>query len=327
MNLQAISNSLPVCDYRLCTSATESDRRDFSQTFGDSLRHHGFAILAQHSVELSTLAEAFALCEKLFSLPLEEKQTFEVPESKGNRGYVGFGGEKALGATVADLKEFWHFGQPSLPAGSPLIANRWPMQPSVHTARAEFTKLFQTYEQIARGLLRSIATYLDQPSDWLASMIDGGDSILRLIHYPPVAADSPTGAIRAAAHEDINLITLLAEGTSGGLELLSREHEWIPVQSLKGQLVINAGDMLQRVTHGRLRSTTHRVVNPPVSQVGAGARYSMPFFTHPRPEVRLTPLAPEANYTGIAHTESTAGAFLQERLAGIIAGITSPRTP
>jgi isopenicillin N synthase-like dioxygenase len=135
-----------------------------------------------------------------------------------------------------------------------------------------------------------------------------------LIHYPPVPPDAPAGAVRAAAHEDINLVTLLAEGSTGGLELLSRDGHWEPVQSLRGHLVINAGDMLQRATHGRIRSTTHRVVNP----VGENSsRFSIPFFTHPRPDVLLEPMAPEPGYQGPAFTPITAGDYLRERLAAI----------
>lgn len=311
---------LAVCDYRLCVSESARDRQQFCRQFGDAFREHGFAVIANPAIDSMALSEAFALCERLFALPLETKQSFEVPESKGNRGYVGFAVERAVGALVGDLKEFWHFGQPVLPDGSPLRANRWPTGPTVQNAQEHFTQLFLSYERMADELLSSIANYLDQPRDWLSSMITGGDSILRLIHYPPIASDAPAGAIRAAAHEDINLITLLAEGTSGGLELFTRDKQWMPVQSLRGQLVINAGDMLQRITHGRIRSTTHRVVNPANAHI---PRYSMPFFTHPRPDVLLSPLPPEEGYSGPTHTAITAGAFLQERLQAI----TSPKTP
>ncbi|MBM4358193.1 MAG: isopenicillin N synthase family oxygenase, partial [Deltaproteobacteria bacterium] len=147
-----------------------------------------------------------------------------------------------------------------------------------------------------------------------AEMTLGGDSVLRLIHYPPVPPDAPEGAVRAAAHEDINLITLLAEGTTGGLEVMRTDGTWMPIRSLEGQLVINAGDMLQRATHGRIRSTTHRVVNP----MGAhGSRYSIPFFTHPRHEVLFEPMAPPADWKGPALTPVRAGDFLAERLHAI----------
>jgi isopenicillin N synthase-like dioxygenase len=311
---------LAVCDFRLCASPSSSERTQFAEQFGRSIRDHGFAILSEHTVDAEQLRGAFSICAALFALPTESKRRYSVPESRGNRGYVGFGVERALGASVGDLKEFWHFGQPKPSPASTLLANVWPTEREVQHAQEHLTQLFIAYETLASQLLQSLAAYLDQPHNWLSSMIEGGDSILRLIHYPPIADDAPSGAIRAAAHEDINLITLLAEGTSGGLELLTRNGEWVAVQSLRGQLVINAGDMLQRVTNGRLRSTTHRVVNPEQSHT---ARYSMPFFTHPRPEVLLNPLPAEPGSEDKTPPTITAGEYLQQRLNAI----TLPKTP
>jgi len=305
--------TLPVVDFRLL-SGSPGDQVAFDQSFGDALRSHGFGVVAEHPIDRPRIEQAFALSAALFALPDAEKRNFVVPGSQGNRGYVPFGGERALGASVADLKEFWHIGQNQPPAGSPLLPNVWPDHDPAF--RAGMTALYRDLEETARALLRSIARYLGQPPDHLASMTEGGDSILRLLHYPPIPEGAPAGAIRAAAHEDINLITLLAEGSSGGLELLTRQNTWMPVQSLRGHLVINAGDMLQLVTHGRLRSTTHRVVNPTGPNV---SRISIPFFTHPRPDVLLDPMPPEAGYQGPPRSAITAGAFLRERLAAIAA--------
>ena len=309
-----MSDTLPVVDFREL-AAGENGFRSFAQSFGDSLFHYGFGVVAEHPLSAARIESAFERCRELFALPEEAKLGYVVPESHGNRGYVPFGGERALGAQAADLKEFFHVGQEKRPEGSPLLPNVWPGQ--VPGFREELLSLYRSFEQIAQELLRAIALYLDVAEDTFASMIVGGDSILRLIHYPPVPADAAPGAVRAGAHEDINLITLLAEGTTGGLELQRKDGSWMPVRSLRGQLVINAGDMLQRATHGRIRSTTHRVTNPSGPNQ---SRYSLPFFTHPRPEVMLVPMQRPPTWEGPELASVSAGEFLKERLASIKAG-------
>lgn len=306
-----MTESLPVVDFRLLSGGAH-DRAAFAQAFGDGLRTYGFGVVAEHPIEPARIARAFEQCEAFFALPSDVKRAYVVPESDGNRGYVPFGGEKALGAPVPDLKEFFHLGQERRAEGSPLLPNVWPTE--LGGFREELSALYRDFEITARSLLQAIACYLDRPEGSFASWIDGGDSILRLIHYPPVPADAPPNAVRAGAHEDINLITLLAEGTTGGLELRRADGSWMPVRSLRGQLVINAGDMLQRATHGRIRSTTHRVTNPTGPNV---SRYSIPFFTHPRPEVVLEPMPPPDDYTGSPMEPITAGAFLKQRLKAI----------
>lgn len=306
-----MSESLPTVDYRWLLSGDPRDRDAFAQAFGDGLRTYGFGLVAEHPIAPERIARAFALTEGWFALPAEVKRRYVVPESEGNRGYVPFGGERALGAPVADLKEFFHVGQERPREGSALRPNVWPSE--VPAFREELVGLYRDFEATARALLGAIARYLELPDDHFASMIEGGDSILRLIHYPPVGPDAPPDAVRAGAHEDINLITLLAEGTTGGLELRRADGSWMPVRSLRGQLVINAGDMLQRATHARIRSTTHRVTNPTGPNV---SRYSIPFFAHPRPEVRLEPLGPPPEGTGPMEPIS-AGDFLQQRLRAI----------
>jgi isopenicillin N synthase-like dioxygenase len=306
-----MTESLPVVDFRML-SGDARERDAFAQAFGDGLRTYGFGAVAEHPIEPARIARVFERSEAFFGLPDEVKRRYVVPESHGNRGYVPFGGERAVAAPVADLKEFFHVGQEHPAEGSPLLPNVWPAE--VLGLRQELTALHRAFEAAARALLGAIARYLDQPEDRFASWTDGGDSILRLIHYPPVPDDAPPNAVRAGAHEDINLITLLAEGTTGGLELLRKDGSWMPVRSLRGQLVINAGDMLQRATHGRIRSTTHRVSNPEGRNV---SRYSIPFFTHPRPEVLLEPMPAPDDWSGPPMTAITAGAFLQERLKAI----------
>jgi isopenicillin N synthase-like dioxygenase len=301
---------LPTVDYRAFASGDASRRDEFCRAFGEGLRDFGFGVVAHHPIGAERIARAFALTERLFALPEAEKRGHVVPESVGNRGYVPFGGERAVGARVADLKEYWHVGRDEPDSG--LLPNAWPA--SLPELRAELVALHRDFEETARVLLRAVALYLGLPEEHLAAMTVGGDSVLRLIHYPPVPDDAPVGAVRAAAHEDVNLITLLAEGTTGGLEVLTTDGAWLPVRSLDGQLVINAGDMLQRVTHGLVRSTTHRVVNP--SGVNR-SRFSIPFFTHPRHDVMLAPMAPPAGWRGPELASVRAGDFLAERLHAI----------
>ena len=302
---------LPVVEFRQFSAGDERDKDAFAQAFGDGLRTFGFGVVADHPIGPERIARAFELCEQLFALPESAKRACVVPESQGNRRYVPFRGERALGAQVADLKEFWHVGPDDNPA---LLPNAWPKE--LPELRHELSSLHRDFAEAARVLLRAVARYLDKPDEHFASMTVGGDSVLRLIHYPPLPPDRDPGALRAAAHEDINLITLLAEGSTGGLELLA-DGVWLPVSSLRGQLVINAGDMLQRATHGHLRSTTHRVANPSGPNV---SRFSIPFFTHPRPEVLLEPMTPPPGWTGTSWPPITAGAYLSERLAAIRAG-------
>jgi isopenicillin N synthase-like dioxygenase len=308
---------LPVVDFRLFESPMEADQDAFAQAFGDALRTHGFGVVAEHPITRARIERAFELSAEFFTQPEAFKRGYVVPAAEGNRGYVPFGGERAVGAKVADLKEFFHVGQENAAPGETLGPNVWPSHSAAF--RFELLALYQDFERTARALLTAIARYLGLPEQRFSSMIDGGDSILRLIHYPPVPPDAPEGAIRAAGHEDINLITLLAEGSTGGLELLGRDGAWHAVQSLRGHLVINAGDMLQRASHGRIRSTTHRVVNPSGENK---SRYSIPFFTHPRSSEMLEPMAPEAGYDGPAYTAISAGDYLRERLAAIKANAT-----
>ncbi|MBK6516788.1 MAG: isopenicillin N synthase family oxygenase [Polyangiaceae bacterium] len=309
-----MSDVLPVVDFRQL-AGDEGERDAFARAFVDGLVTYGFGVVAEHPIAPARIARAFELCEAFFAQPEADKRTLIVPESDGNRGYVPFGGERAVGAAVPDLKEFFHVGQDRPAAGSALSPNVWPA--SISGFREELTALYRDLEATARALLGALGSALGLPPEHLSAMIDGGDSVLRLIHYPPVPGDAAPGAVRAGAHEDINLITLLAEGTTGGLELKRKDGSWMPVRSLRGQLVINAGDMLQRLTHGRIRSTPHRVSNPSGPNV---SRYSIPFFTHPRPDVLLEPMPPAAGWDGPAMTAITAGTFLKERLQAIKAG-------
>lgn len=308
---------VPVVDLRAFHHGSNSDRDDFVRRFGDALSSLGFVTLDHHGVAPELVRAAFDETARLFALPDEVKRRGIVPESGGNRGYIPFGGERAVGAKMSDLKEFWHIGQEHVaPEHRALYQpNAWLDHPEVAKFREATLALYAALEGTALAMLEALALYLELPLDWFSSMARGGNSVLRLIHYPPVPDDAPPGAVRAAAHEDINLVTLLVESTTGGLELLTREGRWLPVHALHGQIVLDAGDMLQRCTNGRIPSTTHRVVNPR----GANTRrYSMPFFTHPRPECVLAP-APgtvSAERPALA-PPITAHEFLTERLRAI----------
>lgn len=316
------ASALPVFDLAAYASGDEPSRRAALATLLHSLEEWGFLVLDNHGLDRAHIDRSFARTEALFAMPLAAKVAGSVPESLGNRGYVGFGGEKALGAKVSDLKEFWHVGQERVPAdgGGAYLPNQWPDPAAAPHFREEMLALYTRFEAIASQVLRAIEDALSLPRDTLASMITGGNSVLRLIHYPPLPTSVPEGAVRAAAHEDINLITLLVEGTSGGLELQRRDGSWMPVSSLAGQIVVNVGDMLQRATNGRLRSTTHRVVNPADAR---SARYSMPFFVHPRPSVFLDPIVNAGDTR--RYDPITANDFLTERLTAIRAPET--KTP
>ncbi len=311
--------SIPVVDLRAFTHGDAASQSDFVQRFGAGLAEFGFVTLDQHGVAPDLIRRAFDVTARLFALPDDVKQRCIVPAAKGNRGYVPFGRERAVGARLADLKEFWHVGQETIrPEHAALYdRNAWPDDAAVADFREVSLALYRALESVALVALRAVARYLQLPDDHFASMAVDGNSILRLIHYPPVPADVPEGAVRAAAHEDINLLTLLVESTTGGLELLTRDGQWIPVHSLSGQIVLDAGDMLQRATNGVIPSTTHRVVNPSGPNV---TRYSLPFFTHPRPEVLLSPAATTVTAERPARYEPiTAQAFLEERLRAITA--------
>ncbi|MEN9265618.1 MAG: 2OG-Fe(II) oxygenase family protein, partial [Thermostichales cyanobacterium BF4_bins_65] len=235
---------------------------------------------------------------------------YSDPALKGQRGYTCFGKEHAKDNPYPDLKEFWHIGR----EGSPYLSNLWPTE--VPRFRSVFVELYRQLDVCGSYLLQACAMYLREPVNLLADMAMGGNSVLRVIHYPPIPLTAHPASIRAAAHEDINFITLLCEATAPGLELLQRDGTWLPIHTLPGQIIVDTGDMLQHLTNGLFRSTTHRVVNPDNDRE---QRFSMPFFIHPRPEVDLTPLPSCVAQTGgiPKYPPLTAGEFLEIRLKEI----------
>ncbi|MDB5724643.1 MAG: 2OG-Fe(II) oxygenase [Novosphingobium sp.] len=256
----------------------------FAAGIGASFREYGFAVVGDHGIDPGLIERAWRLTAEFFALPDAEKRRFVLPGSGGARGYTPFGVEIAKGASAHDLKEFWHVGrEPPAPGMAP---NLWPDRPE--RFRETFAPLFAEFDRVGGLLLDRIGLHLGLGEDWFRPVVAGNNSVLRLLHYPPV--DQAEGsAIRAGAHEDINLITLLLGAEESGLELLTRRGEWLPIAPPEGTLVVNIGDMLQRLTNDVLPSTTHRVRNPAGPRAGF-SRYSMPYFLHPRSDFRIETL-------------------------------------
>lgn len=261
-----------------------------AKELGNSFEEYGFAVIRDHGIAQDLIERAEALSKKFFALPEETKNTYKIEGGGGARGYTPFGIEKAKDAEVFDLKEFWHVGR-ELPEGHTLSKymqpNVWPSE--VDGFRETFGELYAAFEDTGGRVLEAIALHLGLPREWFAATVEDGNSVMRLLHYPPLTHAKAEGAIRAAAHGDINTITLLLGAEEAGLELLTAGGEWKAIDVPEGALVVNIGDMLDRLTNGKLRSTTHRVVNP-VGEAAYRARYSMPFFLHFRPDFMIETL-------------------------------------
>ncbi|TNE45018.1 MAG: isopenicillin N synthase family oxygenase [Sphingomonadales bacterium] len=251
---------------------------------GRSFAEFGFAVIRDHGIPQDLIDKAEAKSKEFFALPEDVKRSYQIAGGGGARGYTPFGTEKAKDAEVQDLKEFWHVGR-SLPEGHPLAEymapNLWPEE--VGEFRETFSELYSAFEKAGGRVLEAIAIHLGLDRGYFGPTVEDGNSVMRLLHYPPLGEGVPEGAIRAAAHGDINTITLLLGAEEAGLELLTKQGEWKAIEVPEGALVINVGDMLDRLTNSRLRSTTHRVVNPR-GDAARRSRYSMPFFLHFRPD-------------------------------------------
>ena len=263
---------------------------EVAEEIGKSFEEYGFAVIRDHGIPADLIAKAEDLSKAFFALPDDVKRAYHIPGGGGARGYTPFGTEKAKDAQVHDLKEFWHVGR-DLPEGHPLAEfmapNLWPSE--VAEFRATFEALYAAFETAGARVLEAIALHLGLPRTWFASTVAEGNSVMRLLHYPPLTGADAEGAIRAAAHGDINTITLLLGAEEAGLELLTASGEWKAVAPPEGALVVNIGDMLELLTNGKLRSTTHRVVNPR-GEAAYRSRYSMPFFLHFRPDFTIETL-------------------------------------
>lgn len=308
---------VPVVDLSDFISGTPEKKRSFIRELGDAYHTVGFVTVKNHGINEKMIEELYREVKAFFSMPDEIKFKYERADLAGQRGYTSFGREHAKGSKVADLKEFFQFGQMVMdddPIRKEYPDNVWVTElPGFNEVNINAFKSFE----IAGGyLMRAIALYLDLPEIYFDKKIHNGNSILRAIHYPPITGD-PKSALRAEQHEDINLITLLVGASAEGLEIYTREEEWVPVTAMPGQIVVNVGDMLQRLTNDRLKSTTHRVVNPPKELWGT-SRYSIPFFLHPRSEMRLDCLGSCISLENSRKYDPiSAGEYLDERLIEI----------
>ena len=308
----ALLNEVPSLDLADFTSGDPAKKEKFVADLGSAFTNIGFVAIKNHGLSDHLRKELYDSVQRFFTLPESEKKKYEFPELSGQRGYIGKGKETAKGFKVADLKEFYHVGQPE-PIGT-MPSNVFPEELPEFK---EFTlEVYKTFENAGKTLLRAIAIYLSLPEDYFEEKVKNGDSLLRALHYFPITNPDllPEGAVRAAAHGDINLITLLMGASAEGLEVLRRDGAWIAITALPDQIVVNVGDMLDRLTNHKLKSTIHRVVNPPREKMGT-SRYSIPFFMHPRADMDLTSLESciSAQYPKM-YTNMTAGAFLDERL-------------
>jgi isopenicillin N synthase-like dioxygenase len=294
------------------------DPQGFAAALGQSFERFGFAIVADHGVPQDLIDGAWDETQQLFALPEEEKRGYHVPGAGGARGYTPFKTEIAKDAKHVDLKEFWHVGR-ELPAGhrfaGEMAPNIWPARPAGF--KDTFVELFSAFDTAGDKLLSAIALHLGLDADWFDPAVRDGNSVLRLLHYPPIPADAE--GVRAGAHEDINLITLLLGAEEAGLELLDRQSgRWLAIKPPEGAMVVNVGDMLQRLTNHVLPSTTHRVINPPPERRGH-SRYSMPFFLHPAPDslIRTLPQTITAENPNRYPEPISAQDYLMQRLVEI----------
>lgn len=289
----------------------------FVQALGKAYEDIGFVAVRGHFLSDELSDKLYSQVKQFYALPTETKEAYEVPGLAGQRGYTSFGKEHAKGRTEGDLKEFWQFGQ-WVEDGDP-IKSEYPDNVAVKELPL-FNELgkevYQRLEETGKFMLRAIALYLGLDEFYFDEKIHNGNSILRAIHYPPIT-NEPKSAVRAAEHEDINLITLLMGASAEGLEVLNKQNQWVGITALPDQLVVNVGDMLQRLTNNKLKSTTHRVVNPPKEKWGT-SRFSIPFFLHPKSQMRLDCLEGCVTAeTPLQYSPISAGEYLDERLREI----------
>lgn len=309
--------TIPVVNLEKFTKGDADQRAEFVEEIGKAFHEVGFVGVVNHGVPLDLVDEFYSASKDFFSLPVDVKRSYEINDMAGQRGYTSFGKEHAKQSKVADLKEFFQIGQ-YVAADDPRKAE-YPDNPDVKEIEGFYElskKLYKAFEVSGGALLRAIAIHLNLDENYFDQYIDKGNSILRTIHYPPIT-EEPKSAIRAEQHEDINLITLLFGASAGGLQLLNADNEWLDILPGEGEIVINVGDMLQRLTNNYLVSTTHRVVNPPKAEWHK-PRLSIPFFLHPISEMDLSCL--ESTITEerpIAYEPITAGDYLDERLREI----------
>lgn len=317
---EILYDEIPSLDLADFTSGDAEKKASFVKKLGEAYQNIGFVAIKNHGLSKDLQERLYAVIKEFFSLPDELKAKYEKPEIGFQRGYTGKGKEHAKGRNTGDLKEFYHVGQElsNIPDNDPIKAeypaNVFPEE--LPEFKSIALDIFSTLEQAGKNMLKAIALHLGLEEDYFEDKVAYGNSILRQIHYFPIENpdEVPADAVRAAEHGDINLITLLMGASADGLQVLRRDGKWIPITALPDQLVVNVGDMLERLTNKKLKSTIHRVVNPP-RELMHTSRYSIPFFMHPRSEMDLTCLDSCIDAENPKQfADITAGAFLEERL-------------
>jgi isopenicillin N synthase-like dioxygenase len=309
--------TIPVVDLADFEKGTSQQKSAFVQDLGKAYEDVGFVAVKNHGIPAELIADLYKYVQQFFSLPSEKKKSYENPELAGQRGYTSFGKEHAKGSDAPDLKEFFQYGQVVSPDHK--LKFEYPDNINVLDIPGfdeTFLKAYRAFEKSGTSLLQAIAIYLNLDENYFDNFVNEGNSILRAIHYPPITSE-PKSAIRAEQHEDINLITLLVGASADGLQILTKNNEWVGVTSLADQIVVNVGDMLQRLTNNKLKSTTHRVVNPP-SELWHTSRFSIPFFLHPKSSMSLAALESCVDSSHPKYFEDiSAGDYLDERLKEI----------
>ncbi len=307
---------VPTLSLSAYTHGAPAEKAQFVDGLFTGIKDYGFVILKDHGVETKLFDQGYEILQKVFALPTEAKLKYVSATGDGQRGYTAFGKEHAKDSPVMDLKEFWHVGR-ELAASHPDKAhqpdNIFPQE--FPEFAPLFLQLFGQLEEAGRLMLEALTMPLDVPQDFFTKMVHNGSSVFRLLHYPPIGGDVDPRCLRSAPHEDINFITILPAATTGGLQLKDRDGRWLDVTAENGTLIVDAGDMLARLTNDLIPSTTHQVINTPESTFKS--RYSMPFFMHPRPEASLACLPSCAGKTGAKYPATTAGEFLYQRLVDI----------
>lgn len=313
-------DQIPSLDLNDFVTGDKTKKERFVQQLGEAYNNIGFVAIKNHGLDDALTSRLYEGVKAFFSLPDDVKSKYEIPELAGQRGYVGKGKEHAKGRQTGDLKEFYHVGQ-EVVDGDPIKENYpdnvWPAEVIDFDMAA--LEAYRTLENAGKQMLKAIANYLNLDENYFESRVHNGNSILRPIHYFPIQNpdEIPSDAVRAAEHGDINLITLLMGASADGLQVLRRDGEWIPITALPDQIVVNVGDMLSRLTNNKLKSTIHRVVNPPKDQLGS-SRYSIPFFMHPRSDMDLSCLSQCIDdQTPKIYEDISAGDFLDQRLKEI----------
>lgn len=317
---EILYDAVPSLDLADFDSGDAERRNKFVRDLGEAYNNIGFVAIKNHYLPEELSKKLYAAIQKFFSLPDQVKQKYEIPGLAGQRGYIGKGKEHAKGRKTGDLKEFYHIGQEVTdndPIKKEYPDNVWVDE--VPELKEIGLEVYQRLEKTGQQMLRAIAIYLGLDENYFDDKVKNGNSILRPIHYFPIENpdEVPEDAVRAAEHGDINLITLLMGASADGLQVLRKDGKWIPITALPEQLVVNVGDMLERLTNYKLKSTIHRVVNPPKDQM-TSSRYSIPFFMHPRSEMDLSCLEKciDAEHPK-QFDDITAGEFLDQRLAEI----------